>query len=267
MDGVDFRILAALHQDGLMSQAALGRVVGLTAPAVANRLAKMTRQGVLQGFRADIHPALFGREGTMHVFAGPHDASDVDQALASKNVVWVAWKLDGSMTVMSYGEADLDALGTPQASMPGDRQHPRIPSPLARRVLAAVVREPRAGRDILAARTGLSPKTCAKHRDAALAQGLAIRPILGTLSGEGVVVFHVAIFGDAARAAIGAALQQAVLVNEGPGMQYWFCMAPDYATAIARQEAVRALGADVQVTMNRRLLQNDARLVAWLETG
>lgn len=265
VDGVDFRILAALHRDGTMSHAALGRTVGLTAPAVTNRLRRLRGAGILRGFRAALHPALFGRTGTMHVLPGPHGEADIDAALAAQNVVWVAWKIDGGMTVMAYGDADLQALGEVARTIPGERQPPRPPRPLAARVLAALVDDPRAGRDVLARRTGLSPKTCAKHRDALMEDGLLeVLPLLGNLSEGGAIVYNAAVFGRAPRQEVGAALSEGVLVHATPEVQYWFCMAPDYAAALQRQEAARRTGADVQVTMNRELRQNDARLQGWL---
>ncbi|MGB0651770.1 MAG: winged helix-turn-helix transcriptional regulator [Thermoplasmatota archaeon] len=268
MDGLDFRILAALHEEGLASHAALGRQVGLTAPAVASRLQRLRDAGVLLGFRADLHPALFGTTSTLHALPGPHDEADAEAALALPGVVWVAQKLDRGLTVMAYGETDLDSIGHVARQMPGDGRPPAPPGRLARKVLAAVVTDPRAGRDRLARATGLSPKTCAKHREALMAEGLlSVLPVLGALSGEGAVVYHLAVFGDAPVAAVRHALVDAVLVNEAPGVQYWFCMASDLGSALARQGAVRELGLEAQMTLNRRLVQNDARLLRWLGTA
>lgn len=268
MDRVDFRILAALHEDGLLSQAAIGRRVGLSGPAVANRLKRLRGDGILLGFRADIHPSVFGRKSTMHVLPGPFKARDVERALGLENVVWVAWKMDGGMTAMAYGPTDLSSLGDVETRISGDGRTTKPPSRLARRVLAATVRDPRAGRDVLAERTGLSPKTCAKHRDAAIAQkDLTILPRLGALHGEGAIVYHAAVFGGPSTDAVGAALKQAILIDQASDVQYWFCMAPDLISTRRRHRDVAALGAKLRVTMNRTLVQNDERLVTWLSPG
>ncbi len=48
LDAVDRRLLSALQADGRASWAALGAQVGLSAPAVRQRVQRMTEAGVLQ---------------------------------------------------------------------------------------------------------------------------------------------------------------------------------------------------------------------------
>ena len=60
IDDVGWRIIEHLQRDGRMSFAELGRRVGLTLPAVAERVRKMQDAGVITGFRAEINPATIG---------------------------------------------------------------------------------------------------------------------------------------------------------------------------------------------------------------
>jgi Lrp/AsnC family leucine-responsive transcriptional regulator len=60
LDPTNLRLLAELQSDARLSQAELGRRVGLSAPAVAERLARLEREGVIRGYRAEISPAALG---------------------------------------------------------------------------------------------------------------------------------------------------------------------------------------------------------------
>lgn len=60
LDGTNHRLLAELQQDGRLSLAELGRRVGLSAPAVGERLARLEDAGVIAGYRADVDPAAVG---------------------------------------------------------------------------------------------------------------------------------------------------------------------------------------------------------------
>jgi Lrp/AsnC family leucine-responsive transcriptional regulator len=60
LDPTNLRLLAELQADARLSQAELGRRVGLSAPAVAERLARLEREGVIRGYRAEVSPAALG---------------------------------------------------------------------------------------------------------------------------------------------------------------------------------------------------------------
>ncbi|MGA3087053.1 MAG: Lrp/AsnC family transcriptional regulator [Terriglobales bacterium] len=60
VDDLGWHILEQLQQNGRISYAELGRRVGLTLPAVAERVRKMEDAGIITGFRAEINPAKIG---------------------------------------------------------------------------------------------------------------------------------------------------------------------------------------------------------------
>ncbi len=70
MDEVDLVLLAMLQRNGRVSQHDLARTVGLSAPAVADRLRKLEERGVITGFTALLDPAKLGRGLTAFVFVG-----------------------------------------------------------------------------------------------------------------------------------------------------------------------------------------------------
>jgi Lrp/AsnC family transcriptional regulator, leucine-responsive regulatory protein len=54
------RILDELQRDGRLSLAELGRRVGLSPPAVAERVSRLERDGVINGYHARIDPRALG---------------------------------------------------------------------------------------------------------------------------------------------------------------------------------------------------------------
>ncbi|MQA74164.1 MAG: AsnC family transcriptional regulator [Solirubrobacterales bacterium] len=60
LDVTNRRILAELQADGRLSLAELGRRVGLSAPAVGERLAGLEADGTIRGYRAEIDPRRLG---------------------------------------------------------------------------------------------------------------------------------------------------------------------------------------------------------------
>jgi Lrp/AsnC family transcriptional regulator, leucine-responsive regulatory protein len=60
LDGVNQAILKELQRDARLSMAALGRRVNLSPPAVAERVQRLEREGVIRGYHAEIDPTKLG---------------------------------------------------------------------------------------------------------------------------------------------------------------------------------------------------------------
>jgi len=60
LDRTNRLLIGELQQDARLSLAELGRRVGLSAPAVAERLARLEGEGVIRGYRADVDPRALG---------------------------------------------------------------------------------------------------------------------------------------------------------------------------------------------------------------
>jgi Lrp/AsnC family leucine-responsive transcriptional regulator len=60
VDPTNRRLLVELQSDGRLSLAELGRRVGLSSPAVAERLQRLERDGVILGYHAQIDPRALG---------------------------------------------------------------------------------------------------------------------------------------------------------------------------------------------------------------
>ncbi|MFL5963026.1 MAG: Lrp/AsnC family transcriptional regulator [Gaiellaceae bacterium] len=60
LDDTDRKIIGQLTSDGRVSFAELGRRVNLSSPAVAERVQRLERAGVITGYRAEIDPRMIG---------------------------------------------------------------------------------------------------------------------------------------------------------------------------------------------------------------
>jgi Lrp/AsnC family transcriptional regulator, leucine-responsive regulatory protein len=60
LDEIDRRLLSELAEDGRLSTAELARRVTLSAPAVAERVRRLERDGVITGYRAELDPRALG---------------------------------------------------------------------------------------------------------------------------------------------------------------------------------------------------------------
>jgi Lrp/AsnC family transcriptional regulator, leucine-responsive regulatory protein len=60
LDEVNWRLLSMLADDPCVSIAALARRIGMSAPAVRERVARLEQAGVIRGYRLDIDPAAIG---------------------------------------------------------------------------------------------------------------------------------------------------------------------------------------------------------------
>jgi Lrp/AsnC family transcriptional regulator, leucine-responsive regulatory protein len=60
LDATNLRLLEELQEDARLSNAELGRRVGLSAPAVAERVARLQEDGAITGFHAAVDPRALG---------------------------------------------------------------------------------------------------------------------------------------------------------------------------------------------------------------
>ena len=60
VDAKDLAILEALQEDGRVSLAALGRKIGLSQPAMSERVKRLEDRGVIAGYGARINPEALG---------------------------------------------------------------------------------------------------------------------------------------------------------------------------------------------------------------
>lgn len=86
LDAIAWDLLELLQSDGRLSFSELGRRVGLSAPAVADRVRRLEEAGVITGYRAQVNPDAVGMPITAFVRlrltgAGSEDVVEVARTL------------------------------------------------------------------------------------------------------------------------------------------------------------------------------------------
>jgi Lrp/AsnC family leucine-responsive transcriptional regulator len=71
LDTVNQQILTELLIDPRLTMSALGRRIGMSSPAVTERVQRMERAGVIRGYRLDVDPAALGLPVTAWVRVRP----------------------------------------------------------------------------------------------------------------------------------------------------------------------------------------------------
>jgi Lrp/AsnC family leucine-responsive transcriptional regulator len=113
LDKIDKQILSILQTDGRISWQMLGDRVHLSANAVAERVRRMTRAGVIRGFKAEVNQAALGRTLEAVIDARmPHTQGFDDAVMKRDDVLWAAHvtgESDITLAVACDGTAGLDS--------------------------------------------------------------------------------------------------------------------------------------------------------------
>src|SRR4051812_49263458 len=113
LDRTNLRLLAELQADARLSLAELGRRVGLSSPAVAERLGRLERDGVIRGYHADVDPAALGYTLTavIRVRPAPRQLHDVARVARETPEVIECHRVTGDdCNVMRAHVRDVDHL-------------------------------------------------------------------------------------------------------------------------------------------------------------
>lgn len=114
IDSIDREILSILQSDGRIAWQTLGDRVHLSPNAVADRVRRLTKSGVITGFGARINQAALGRSLEAVIDARmPHTQGFDDALIKRDDVQWAAHvtgESDVKMAVACDGTAGLDAL-------------------------------------------------------------------------------------------------------------------------------------------------------------
>src|SRR5205807_241816 len=223
VDSKDFRLLALLNENARQSLRAVGRRLSLSAPAVRERLRRLEARGIVQGYWVSVDPAIFRREDLLVSFTKEWSREDAVRASNAPDVAWVAWKVEGGLTVQLWPRDADRALGnlaeylgrkpiwhgTSRSGWSGTL------SGIDWRILDALLDVPLMAVEQLADATALSSKTVRRHL-AGLIRSEAIFVVarLGLPTDSGVLVYNLLVGGTAPFAEIQKRIGDAVLVHE-----------------------------------------------------
>jgi Lrp/AsnC family leucine-responsive transcriptional regulator len=117
LDAIDQALVQALCLDGRASYQELGRTIGLSATATADRVRRLVRTGVIRGFRAVVDAEHIGRTVEAAIDVRLELGTDRDEFVevlkahpAVIEAVHVTGHFDYQLRVLCSGTAELDAV-------------------------------------------------------------------------------------------------------------------------------------------------------------
>ena len=114
IDAVDQQLIDLLRANGRASYAELARQVGLSSPAVTERVAKLEASGVITGYRAIVDPTSVGLDVAALISVIESDAVDdegVEEAMRAMPEVEDCWRVAGAEGyVLKVRVTDIPAL-------------------------------------------------------------------------------------------------------------------------------------------------------------
>jgi len=115
MDAIDWKILKEMQRDARISYAELGRRVGLTTPAVIERVRKLEDAKIITGYRAEIDTAKVGLPITAFIrmsISGVDYSHIIEVAEQSDEVLECHRGTGGDSFIMKVAVSDVGHLQT-----------------------------------------------------------------------------------------------------------------------------------------------------------
>ena len=112
-DPIDRRVLDELQREARLTFAELGRRVGLSAPAVSERVARLEADGVITGYHAAVDPARLVRpiEAVLHLQVDRARYGRALERVQELDEVRVCYRTTGSSSLlMVVAVASMEAL-------------------------------------------------------------------------------------------------------------------------------------------------------------
>lgn len=114
LDETGWQILAALQEQARLSYSELGQRVGLSAPAVSERVRKLEEAGVITGYHASINCALVGLPLTAIIRMGLNPSQSSARAIANlrkvPEVLECARVLGSDTLILKVGASSIEHL-------------------------------------------------------------------------------------------------------------------------------------------------------------
>lgn len=110
---MNVRLLTELHRNPRLSMSALARIVGMSAPAVTDRVRRLEEEGVITGFRMTVDPAALGLPVTslVRVRPGPGQLPNLMALAADHEQVSECHRLTGEdCLLLKIHTATIDGL-------------------------------------------------------------------------------------------------------------------------------------------------------------
>lgn len=113
MDEMDRKILALLHENARMTVKEIANRVALTSPAISERIRRMERSGIIEGYTVRLAPEMTGGQisALVSISVTPADREAFHATLMSQPAVEFCYQVTGTHSHMvKVSCADIPAL-------------------------------------------------------------------------------------------------------------------------------------------------------------
>ena len=262
LDSKDFQLLVDLYRNARQSYESLGRRIWLSAPAVRDRLNRLRSKGVLKGFMLMIDSSVFDRDDLLLFFHRGFPRKSVLAAFAAPDISWVAWKVDGRITLRLWTKNGLQAINnltkilgvkpSMQALTPHKKRRTSL-SIIDLSIMDALVDDPKIPFGELVKTTGLSPKTVRKHLNLLLeTKTISIDPLLGALRDSGELIYPLVVAGKVSINEVQKIMGESAQTHHTlqPPMNNLLCRASSLAEVITKTHSLEKVQGVKYVTIS-----------------
>jgi DNA-binding Lrp family transcriptional regulator len=268
VDSKDFQLLVDLYGNARQSYQSLGKRVSLSAPAVRDRLRRLRNKGVLQGFMLVIDSSVFDRDDLLLFFHDNFSRKSALAAFAVPDVPWVAWKVDGRITLRLWTKNEREATDN-LSKILGVRPSMRALTARKKRlgplsitdllIMDVLVDDPQKPFGELLKSTGFSPKTIRKHLNRLLeTKTISVDPILGALTDSGELIYPLVVAGRVSMDEVRRIMGESALTHHTlePPMKNVLCRASSLADVITKTRVLEQVEGIkyVTISLNREVL-------------
>lgn len=104
LDRIGLKIISVLQEDARMPLSRIGDKVGLSAPAVAERMRKMEEAGIIKGYHARIAPEAIGRpvSAFIHLTTDPGNYKAVKTLAADMHQITACHHISGEASFIIH---------------------------------------------------------------------------------------------------------------------------------------------------------------------
>lgn len=116
MDAIDKKILELLQVNGRMTVKEITQTISLTAPAVSERIKRLEKEGVIEGYTALVNPRLIGRavHAIINISIQPGDTDKLLNLVSNEPMVTECHHVTGAYSYLVKVDAseiaDLEKL-------------------------------------------------------------------------------------------------------------------------------------------------------------
>ncbi len=116
MDNIDKKILELLQKNGRITVKEITQTISLTAPAVSERIRRLEKEGIIQGYTAVLNPKKLGRtvHAIINVSIQPQEAENLLKIAREEPLVVECNHVTGEYSYMvkvdAYEISDLERL-------------------------------------------------------------------------------------------------------------------------------------------------------------